>query len=152
MVGSTRHDLQRVALVGLLVTLPGLPLPLAHASCVGPLLGVGAAVDDTDPPATSVLPLPGAEVEVSGVWFVDGCDDTAGGCAVPVDESRPLDGVELLLEQDGRAWLPGTQDASGEDEDYRISWTVQVPADVRTGPATLRAAGAELAVEIARRR
>jgi hypothetical protein len=44
------------------------------------------------------------------------------------------------------------QDASAEDDGYGISWAVRVPRDAETGPAMLRAGGAELPVEVVRDR
>jgi hypothetical protein len=149
-----RLGLTRVALLGLFAALLGLPLPLAQASCVGPLLGVGNAIDDARPPTSGELPVRGEDVIVSGIWFGTGCEDTGTtGCSVPVtvDREAPMRDVDLVLEQGSSTWVLGTQNASDEEDSYRITWAVKVPADAQAGPATLRAGGAELPVEISER-
>ena len=146
-----RRGLTRVAVLALFGALLGLvPLPLAQASCIGPVIGVGDHVDDARPPETGLLPMAGADVIVSGVYFRTGCEDSsqAGGCAVPVDSEAPMRDVDLVLEQGGSSWVLGTQSASSREESYAITWAVQVPADAQPGPATLRAGDDELRVEI----
>ena len=145
-----RRGLARLVLLSLFGVLLGLvPLPLAVASCVGPLLGVGDAVDDARPPESGVLPAAGADVTVSGVWFHTGCDDTGqgAGCSATSTE-EPMRDVDLVLEQGGVSWVLGTRSASSREDRYTLSWAVQVPADAQPGPATLRAGGAELPVTV----
>ncbi len=146
-----RRGLIGAALLGLLAALLGVPRPLAQASCVGPLLGVGNAVADAPPPDSGKLPAAGADDSVSGIWFFTGCDDSGtSGCSVPVavDRQVPMRDVDLVLEQGGSSWVLGTQDPSSDEDDYAVTWAVQVPPDAQPGPATLRAAGAELPVDI----
>ena len=59
--------------------------------------------------------------------------------------------VDLVLEQGSSSWDLGTRSASSREESYAITWAVQVPADAQPGPATLRAGGDELPVEISAR-
>lgn len=126
------------------------PLPAAHASCVGPIFAVGDTVYDSDPPARNVLPAPGADVTVSGVWFHTGCDDTGqgSGCSAPASTEAPMRDVDLVLEQGDASWTLSTQDAASRQDRYAITWTAQVPPEARPGLATLRANSGELPVEI----
>lgn len=126
------------------------PLPAAQASCVGPVFAVGDAVDDARPPRDGVLPAPGADVTVSGVWFRSGCDDTGqgAGCSAPASTEAPMRDVDLVLEQGDASWTLGTQDAASRGDRYAITWTAQVPTGARPGPAVLRAGPGELSVEI----
>lgn len=144
-----RRGLSRLAFLGLLGVLLGLvPLPLAQASCVGPYLGVGDTVDDVRPPESGLLPTPGADVTVSGVWFHTGCDDGGqGGCAAASSEAPMLD-EDLVLQQGDSSWVLGTASASSRDDSYAITWEAEVPLDAQAGLATLRAGGVELPVEI----
>lgn len=147
-----RRGLAVLAPLGLSCALLGLvPLPAARASCAGPVLAVGEAVADAGSPARGVLPGPGADVTVSGAWFHTGCDDTGqgAGCSAPESTEAPMRDVDLVLEQGDASWTLGTQDAASREERYAVSWTGQVPLDVRPGPAVLRAGDGELAVEIA---
>ncbi|GAA4964968.1 hypothetical protein [Kineococcus glutinatus] len=124
---------------------PGvLPATPATASCAGPqhlqvepVLLPGAAFPGGAPTPSSVLAAAG-EIEVSGVGFAEGCDDTGGGlgCEGP-PPVVPMRGVDLVLEQDGATWTLGTADAAG-GEGYAIGWRVRFPQGV-AGPAVLRA-------------
>ena len=153
---KARRWLTRAAVLACGAALLGLvQLPLAAASCVGPTLGVGDSVDGDRPPKTGLLPTAEADVVVSGVYFHTGCEDTsqAGGCAAraSVDREAPMRDVDLVLEQGSSSWDLGTRSASSREESYAITWAVQVPADAQPGPATLRAGGDELPVEISAR-
>lgn len=135
--------------MGLLGVLLGVfPLPLAHASCAGPLLGVGEAFDDAYAPVSGLLPAPDSGVIVSGTWFHTGCDDGGqGGCSWTSTQEPMLD-VDLVLVQGDSSWVLGTVSASSRKDRYAITWEVEVPTDAQTGAATLHASGAELPVEI----
>jgi len=146
-----RRGLTVLAPLGLSCALLGLvPLPAAQASCVGPVFAVGDAVDDARPPQVGVLPAPGGDVTVSGVWFHTGCDDTGqgAGCSAPASTEAPMRDVDLVLQQGDASWILGTQNAASRADRYAITWTTQVPTGVRPGPATLRAGLSQLPVEI----
>ncbi|MEJ5868497.1 hypothetical protein WDV85_12200 [Pseudokineococcus sp. 5B2Z-1] len=146
-----RRGMTVLVTVGLSCALLGLvPVPAARASCAGPLFAVGATVDDARAPDSGVLPAPGADVTVSGVWFRTGCDDTGqgAGCSAPASTEAPMRDVDLVLEQGDRSWTLGTQDASSREDRYAISWTGHVPPGARPGPATLRAGSSALPVHI----
>lgn len=113
------------------------PQPPAAASCVGPSIDV----------AEGQVFKRGATLTVTGEVFVDGCQDF-GSCSVGGacqdqscdygPEPKPMEDVTLRLVQDGGRWNLGTTDAgeSGDDEG-RVSWTFEVPADARPGRAQL---------------
>ena len=147
----TRRGLTLLVPVGLSCALLGLvPPPPARASCAGPVFAVGETVDDARAPDDGVLPAAGSAVTVSGVWFHTGCDDTGqgAGCSAPASTEAPMRGVDLVLEQGDASWTLGRQDAAPRADRYAITWTAQVPPDVRPGPATLRAGSSELPVEV----
>lgn len=146
--------------VALGVAVPG----PASAGCVGPEISVGGAAAGTS--AGAPVLHPGQEVDVSGEWFRDGCDDTGGGgvgpaggpgcsgpaaAAAPADRlaatERPMQDVVLALEQGGRRWQLAVADAR-DDAASSIRWTVVVPADVGEGTAVLVAGPARLVVWI----
>jgi len=140
-----------LAPLGLSCALLGLvPLPAARASCAGPILAVGTTVDEARPADIGVLPAPGADVTVSGIWFHTGCDDTGqgAGCSAPASTEAPMRDVDLVLEQGGSSWTLGAQDASSRRDRYAVTWETQVPRDAQPGPATLRAGFGELPVEV----
>ena len=126
-----------------------LPPAPAAASCAGPQhlevdTGARRSAPST-PAAPSPVVVPAAgEVEVSGVGFADGCDDTGGGlgCQGP-PPVVPMRDVDLVLEQGGSTWTLGTADAAGPQEGFAVGWRVRLPADVAPGPAVLRARTAE---------
>jgi hypothetical protein len=122
-----------------LLTLLALPVPAnpATASCVGPYMFVGKVQKSTviDPAAT---------LSVSGRAFARGCDDTGSssifGCRSSQGERlTPMQDVVLLLRQGDQRWRLGVADAKSAEQNQlgRITWHVQVPAEVRTGRATL---------------
>ena len=89
----------------------------AHASCVPHEV----RVEPSQAPA-------GAEVTITGVgWFV-GCNDTGQG--VP----EPADTADLSVTQAGKTFPLGRVNA---DERYTFSTTVRLPAELRTGEATV---------------
>ena len=132
----------------LLGLLGGWPVGSAGASCTGPLLGVGPAVDQTAAPRPVVVM--GAHVTVSGRGLFSGCDDTGqgAGCGAPESEQVPLSDVDLVLEQGGRTTRLGTADASGPEQGYAVTWRTVVPPTATPGPAVLHAGDAELVVEL----
>jgi hypothetical protein len=126
----------------------------AVASCAAPRIRVGPASPGTsatdDSPAVMSRREP---VTVSGTWFHDGCDDTGttSGCSGPSPSTPepPMRAVVLELTQGRSVWTLGIADAAGRDQDFAISWAVRLPADVRPGPAVLKATlSEELEVEI----
>jgi hypothetical protein len=132
----TTRLLTRVALLGalLLALSPlGPTTGAASASCAGPQL-------DLEP--DQVL---GPGDEVTGEWFLDGCQDSigctggcSGGCAYDDARPRPSRDVVLRLRQDGRTWRLATGDASNDGE---IVWTATLPPGVEPGRARLWASG-----------
>lgn len=146
-----RRGLTMLVPLGLSGALLGLvPVPAAQASCVGPVFAVGETVDGAAPPDSDVLPAPGGDLTVSGVWFHTGCDDTGqgSGCSAPASTEAPMRNVDLVLEQGDASWLLGTQDAASRQDRYAITWIAQVPPGAQPGPATLRAGVNDLLVEI----
>ncbi|WP_182524632.1 hypothetical protein [Nocardioides dongkuii] len=109
----------------------------ASASCAAPYLEVGES---------PVLER-GAARTVRGRAFVDGCQDSMSctisfGCQSCEDDDPPpvpAQDVALELRQRGRTFELGTADAG---EDGQVTWTVDLPAGVRRGPARLVADGA----------
>lgn len=120
------------------------PVGAAVASCTGPVLSIGG--EQAAPPAVDLT----TGLEVTGEWFRSGCDDTGqgSGCRAPESEEAPLTDVELFVEQGGRSVLLGTADAADKSQRYAVGWEVTLPADLHPGPAVLRAAGAELPVQL----
>jgi hypothetical protein len=109
-----RRGLTLLASPGLSGALLGLvPVPAPQASCVGPVVAVGDTVDDARRPDSGVLPAPGADVTVSGVWFHTGCDDTGpgagqgAGCSAFASTEAPMRDVDLCW---SRATRPGPRD------------------------------------------
>lgn len=147
--------------VALGVVVPG----PASASCVGPEISVGGAAADTS--AGAPVLHPGQQIDVSGEWFRDGCDDTGGGgvagpadgpgCSGPAAAAspasrlaateRPMQDVVLALEQGRQRWQLAVADAR-DDASSSIRWTATVPADVGEGTAVLVAGSARLVVWI----
>jgi len=129
--------------------------PSAAGSCVGPLLGLGST-PPAMPGSESAGPVTidrDGEVSVSGRWFFTGCSDAyvSGGCSGdglgrPLETQSPMSEVRLALSQGSSTWPLGTADAAGDDD--VVTWRVQIPDEARNGPATLRAAGAELSIVI----
>lgn len=115
------------------------PQPPAAASCAAPSL---------DAPRQLVLQR-GATTTVGGRAFVDGCQDSMGctvgfgcdHCEYDEPTPRPLQDVTLRLRQRDRTWRLGTADA--ETAAGRVSWTFDLPARVRPGPAMLLPEGGE---------
>ncbi len=134
--------LRRCALTALLGGLVALPSGggTASASCAAPYLIEPAAFSGGTRPD---VPAPG-RLTVRGTGFRVGCDDTGGGgvlgCgAEQGEEVTPMEDVRLVLRQRGREWRLGTADA-GTAEDGKlgqVTWKVELPGDVRPGPARL---------------
>ncbi len=114
-----------------------LPLPPASASCAAPYLE-----------APRRLALERSETTtVKGRAFVDGCQDTMHCSAVPgcshceYDEPapEPLRDVALRLRQGDRTWRLGTADAETAENNHLgwVTWTFDIPAGVKPGPAKL---------------
>ena len=127
-----------VLLTGLLaVVLAPFPAAPVAASCAG------ASFEGVD----RLVLVRGGTATVEGRHFVDGCRDTmtcsgVGGCqSCTYDEppERPMQDVALELRQDGRSWRLGTADAGTAEEQRlgHVTWTVELPEDVRPGRARL---------------
>ncbi|HXH80427.1 hypothetical protein [Nocardioides sp.] len=110
-------------------------LPFGHepaaASCASPYL---TNVDD-------LVTRPGATVEIKGAGFANGCQDL-GSCTTTLGcsecdygaEPTPRSGITLTLRQQGRSWPLGTAEAG---ENATVTWTVDIPSEVKAGWATL---------------
>ena len=125
----------------------------ALASCVGPQLRLGPPASASAGDSASSVKVSRAQpLTVSGEWFHEGCDDTgtSAGCSgpAPAASEPPMREVTLTLTQGGSSWKLGTADAAGPDQNYAISWVVQLPEDVEPGPAVLTTPSSELTVEI----
>jgi len=129
--------------------------PTAAGGCVGPIIGLGSTAPDQPRAETAaqVTVSRDDEVSVSGRWFFTGCSDAyaGSGCSGdglgrPLETQSPMTGVRLELTQGTTTWPLGTADATGDDD--IVSWQVTIPDDARNGPATVTAAGAELAIVI----
>ena len=126
---ATRHLRLPVLAAAAVVLGTGVPLP-AGAACPAPGL---------EAPATALRA--GSPATVTGTSFFEGCNDTPepGGCfhrPEPVIEPPRRD-VALVLTQGGRSWTLQRADAAGPEEQYRVRWDFEVPADVKPGRATL---------------
>lgn len=143
--GTRRRGLGATVCLLVLGGLLGLwPVGAAVAGCTGPVLSLTA--QDPGPPLVALA----SDLTVTGEWFHSGCDDTGqgSGCGAPPSEEAPLSDVELFVEQSGRSVLLGTSDAADRSDRYAIAWDVDLPAGLRPGPAVLRAAGAELPLQL----
>lgn len=131
---------------GVMLAVAALPITTATGQCVGPYLHL------EDPHASHPVSITATTVTVEGRAFARGCtDDTANqrtlGCTAP--EPEPVDvpekDVTLTLEQDGRSWMLGTEDAgtSAQDRLGHITWTVRLPTEVEPGRARLIAPNAD---------
>ena len=144
-----RRTTHRVAwLVAVAVVWLGLlSIPPARASCAGPLFElaqdgssiaprrVGAGDDEKilyDVQADLPLHLAGRNLTFD-------CQDTYGstGCAgpQPASPTEPLVGAELVLVQGALQWPLATLDEIAPD--LTADLVVELPADVRPGPATI---------------
>jgi hypothetical protein len=137
-VGPGRPFIVKRSWVLLVTMLLGLavapfPQPPASASCAAPYLKA----------AEGLVLERGTTTTVRGVAFVDGCQDSMSCSAVPgcshceYDDPapKPLQDVALRLRQGDRTWKLGTADA--EAAAGRVTWTFDLPAGVRPGPARL---------------
>lgn len=139
-----RHDRQVTVRASLLLiaTLFGVaavpfPQPPASASCAAPYLK-----------ATGLLVLErGETVTIEGRSFIDGCRDsmTCSGvlgcdsCEYDDPPPTPMRDVGLRLVQRDRTWRLAVSDAQTADSNHLgwVSWTFDVPAGARPGPAKL---------------
>lgn len=140
----------RLAALAVGAALLGLRAPApASASCAGPGLSVTGVARTAVPRLVA-----GSRVEVTGVGFLDGCDDgvqvsTGGGCSSPREQReqvRLLTDVRLTLFEGPSAVPLGASDATGPEGGVRFD--AVLPADLAPGPAVLEAAGARLTVEV----
>jgi len=119
------------------------PQTPASASCAAPYLEVSRQL---------VLER-GATLTIEGRAFVDGCQDVMGcstgwgcdSCKYDDPPPTPIVDVGLRLVQRGRSWTLGEADAqTAETNDMgRVTWTFEVPAAAKPGPAQLLADQAE---------
>lgn len=145
----------RIAVFVAAVAAVGLPLPhAAQASCLGPSIAVGTAVDVRNPPTSGGSLIAGQRVTVTGEWFRSGCDDTgasAVGCSTGSGQrstEAPLTEVQLVLRQGQSRWTIDTRDAAGRSDRYAVAWQGRIPKAARPGPAELMANTAILPVLI----
>jgi hypothetical protein len=88
---------------------------------------------------------------IKGRAFVHGCQDSmscsAGchSCEYDAPPETPLQDVELRLVQGDRSWALGVADAGTAESNQLgwVTWTFDVPAGARPGPAKLLAEHAE---------
>ncbi|MGQ0847052.1 MAG: hypothetical protein ACT4QF_23280 [Sporichthyaceae bacterium] len=124
----------------------------SSASCAGPQLVTASAPGPAESAPPSTLRV-GEPATVEGRFFYNGCEDSyrTGGCGRGGydDPQSPMRAVELTLTQGDRSWALGTADAADRDRSYAISWAVAIPADARSGPATLAAGSAQSEVVLA---
>jgi hypothetical protein len=133
---------------GVMLALAALPITTATGQCVGPYLYI------EDPHASRPVSIAATTVTVEGRAFVRGCTDgtangnqRALGCTAP--EPEPVDvpekDVTLTLEQGGRSWMLGTEDAGtlAQDRLGHVTWTVRLPTEVEPGRARLIAPDAD---------
>lgn len=140
---ADRQFLMRRSTLLVFATLFGLagapfPEPPATASCAAPYL-------DIDEPLVLER---GASVTIEGEAFTGGgcqdsmsCSDTLGceSCEHSDPPPTPMEDVRLRLAQGGRSWHLDEAD-SGTAEDNQlghVTWTFDVPAGARAGPAKL---------------
>lgn len=123
-----------LAVLTAVTVLPSGPRP-AEASCAGPYLTR----------AEDLVLHRGTSVEIDGVGFANGCQDTGACSSAPGCSScdygpapTPMSDITLTLRQHGRSWPLGTADARvTRSVSGAVSWSVEVPVDVRTGRARL---------------
>lgn len=100
----------------------------SEASCASPVASAA--------PATA---RPGRPFHLTGSWFHSGCaDEVINGATVGSQE--PLTGLTVRLEQGGARWVLA-RDVAATDRDGRLDLRLTLPADLRTGTATLRVTG-----------
>jgi hypothetical protein len=98
-------------------------------------------------PRISVVPMtgsPGSNFTVSGGNWAAECNDVitcqiGRQCTEP-PPSPPNRGIVIAFEQGERTWPLATVDAA---PDYTFKVSTSVPADAKSGPATIEAAGAQ---------
>jgi len=113
------------------------PQPPVSASCAGPYL------KDTERLALER----GATVTIEGRSFVDGCQDSMSCSVGPGCDSceyddpapRPMEDVRLRLVQRDRTWDLSVADAETAENNRLgwVTWTFDLPAGARPGPARL---------------
>lgn len=122
-----------LAVTALAALLPGCAVGSSQAACAAPL------------PTVEVSPqraVPGEPFTLRGEGFIGRffCDDTGGPGILADDDTRAYGARDIRLEyrQDGKTWRLGTADAGRK---LGFETRVEVPADARPGPATVRAVG-----------
>ena len=131
-------------LITTMLGLAALPFPQtpASASCAGPYLEIAEPL---------VLDL-GAPATIEGRSFADGCQDSmscsAGlgcdSCEYNDPPPTPMEDVGLRLVQGDRTWSLGVADAETAEDNHLgwVTWTFDLPAGAKPGPARLLAEGA----------
>lgn len=140
---NVRHS--TVLLLTALLALAVVPYPQvrASASCAAPYL------DLSERPKFER----GDRVTIEGKAFVTGCQDSEScevGCGADSCKSddpppTPMRGVQLRLQQGDRTWRLDVADAAAAEDNRlgQVSWSFELPADARPGPARLLADQAE---------
>ncbi|MFC7625554.1 hypothetical protein [Microlunatus sp. GCM10028923] len=104
-----------------------------EAGCAAPYLDDQPPGRGQDKPPPTVRP--GATVEVYGHWYTSTCNDTGGN-----DPLKPLPDVELTLTlPGGESRSLGRHRPGGPDMGFKA--VVRIPADTRSGTATIKADG-----------
>lgn len=134
-----------IVLIPLLVACQGLGGQGVAHSCVGPYLDAQPPGGRYGDPPPTVRP--GSTLEVYGHWYTSTCNDTGGN-----DPLVPLPDVELTLTlPGGQTRNLGRHTPGGPDLGFKT--VVRIPADTRSGTATIKADGpypAEFRFEIGR--
>ncbi len=111
--------------------------------------GTTGSSADCASPTLSVSPIsaaPGASVRLRGDYFVDGCNDTGDNGQEP-EPARPLTGLTVVLRQGDRTWtLAQDVEASGDLGSFET--TLDLPDDVRVGPAEVLVPDTGMPVEL----
>jgi hypothetical protein len=79
----------------------------------------------------------GEQVQVSGEWFADGCNDVVVNGQEP-QAPPPFTGMTIVVTQGDESW-PVASDVDAEGEHYAFDVAVTIPDDVHAGKASIQA-------------
>ena len=111
---------------------PGISLTVTSETGVVVVIGAGFTAADGVRIETTPSLAPGASVTVTGSGLMDGCHDVCINGVCP--PTFPAKGIKLLFVQGDRTVELGKVDA---DSSFRISHKTSLPADARSGEATI---------------